>query len=62
MPGRLWESAGVAARLMGMIFCSLLVVGLAGAMNTVWAGNSSSARQARLPDPLTLKEALSYAD
>lgn len=48
--------------MLGTILCSLLVVGLAGAMNTVWAGNSSSRRQSRLPDPLTLTEALSYAD
>lgn len=62
MPERLWESAGSAARLAGMILCSLLIVGLAGVNNKVWAGNLSSGRKSRLPDPLTLNEALSYAD
>lgn len=47
---------------MGMIFCSLLAAGLAGVINMAWAGNLSSGRQSRLPDPLTLNEALSYAD
>ncbi len=59
MPERLGEGAGVV-RLIGFIGCTLLALSLAGAM--VWAGNSPAARQAPLPDPLTLTEALSYAD
>ncbi|MEJ2697335.1 MAG: TolC family protein [Candidatus Sulfobium sp.] len=58
MPERLRESA---ARLVGMICCSLLTVSLAGTVNMAWAGNRPGGRPP-LPDPLTLTEALSYAD
>ncbi|VAW40808.1 hypothetical protein MNBD_DELTA04-1536 [hydrothermal vent metagenome] len=62
MPERLGEGAGVA-RLIGFIDCTLLALSLAGTMMSMaWAGNSPAARQAPLPDPLTLTKALSYAD
>lgn len=60
MPERLREGASAGARLICFTGCMLLALSLAGTM--AWAGDSSTARQAPLPDPLTLAEALSYAD
>lgn len=53
---------GSGARLMGMIICSILAISLAGTASVIWAGNLPSGQPSRLPDPLTLNEALSYAD
>lgn len=62
MPERPCRGTGVAIRLIGIIGYTLLTAGLAGLINAAWAGNLPARQQSHLPDPLTLNEALSYAD